>query len=165
MLEVSKICVTPVTLATACVDARPFTYINVSQFPYGTLSCHKTSTFQYHTVAVVISGMFYKWYNKKVMIMVCYIIKPFPLLIERITGPTQTNAQCSCVVLPRCGYRQTFNIRCNKSQNVNVSRLVVIQLSFPIHWSQMLSRKWICSWSSAGRRCSDYIWVINNLIA
>ena len=29
----------------------------------------------------------------------------------------------------------------------------------------MLSREWSCSWSSADRRCSNYIWVINNLIA
>ena len=32
-----------------------------------------------------------------------------------------------------------------------------------IHWSQVLSRKWRCSWSSADRRCSNYIWEINNL--
>ena len=35
----------------------------------------------------------------------------------------------------------------------------------PIHWSQVLSRKWRCSWSSADRRCYNYIWVINNFIA
>ena len=29
----------------------------------------------------------------------------------------------------------------------------------------MLSREWRCSWSSADRRCSNYIWLINNLIA
>ena len=29
----------------------------------------------------------------------------------------------------------------------------------------MLSREWRCSWSSADRRCSNYIWVINNFIA
>ena len=29
----------------------------------------------------------------------------------------------------------------------------------------MLSREWRCSWRSADRRCSNYIWVINNLIA
>ena len=29
----------------------------------------------------------------------------------------------------------------------------------------MLSVEWRCSWSSADRRCSNYIWVINNLIA
>ena len=31
-----------------------------------------------------------------------------------------------------------------------------------IHWSQVLSREWRCSWSSADRRCSNYIWVISN---
>ena len=35
----------------------------------------------------------------------------------------------------------------------------------PIYWSRVLSREWRCSWSSADRRCSNYIWVINNLIA
>ena len=35
----------------------------------------------------------------------------------------------------------------------------------PIHWSQVLSREWRCSWSSADRRCSNYIWVIDNFIA
>ena len=29
----------------------------------------------------------------------------------------------------------------------------------------MLSWEWRCSWSSADRRCSSYIWVINNFIA
>ena len=28
----------------------------------------------------------------------------------------------------------------------------------------VLSREWRCSWSSAGRRCSNYIWMINNFI-
>ena len=36
---------------------------------------------------------------------------------------------------------------------------------YPISWSQVLSWEWRCSWSSADRRCSNYIWVINNLIA
>ena len=34
-----------------------------------------------------------------------------------------------------------------------------------IHWSHVLSWEWRCSWSSADRRCSNYIWVINNFIA
>ena len=29
----------------------------------------------------------------------------------------------------------------------------------------MLSREWRCSWSCADRRCSNYIWVIDNFIA
>ena len=36
---------------------------------------------------------------------------------------------------------------------------------YSIRWSQVLSREWRCSWSSADRRCSNYIWVIDNLIA
>ena len=28
---------------------------------------------------------------------------------------------------------------------------------YPIHWSQLLSREWRCSWRSAGSRCSNYI--------
>ena len=35
----------------------------------------------------------------------------------------------------------------------------------PIHWSKALSREWRCIWSIANRRCSNYIWVINNIIA
>ena len=35
----------------------------------------------------------------------------------------------------------------------------------PVHWSQVLSREWRCSWSSADRRWSNYICVINNFIA
>ena len=35
---------------------------------------------------------------------------------------------------------------------------------FPIHWSQVLSREWRCSWSSTDRRCSNCIWVMNKLI-
>ena len=34
-----------------------------------------------------------------------------------------------------------------------------------IYWNQVLGREWRCSWSSADRRCSNYIWVINNYIA
>ena len=35
----------------------------------------------------------------------------------------------------------------------------------PIHWSQVLNPEWRCSWSSADRRCSNYIWVMNNFFA
>ena len=35
----------------------------------------------------------------------------------------------------------------------------------PIHWSQVLRREWRWSWSNADRRCSNYIWVIDNFIA
>ena len=61
-------------------------------------------------------------------------------------------------------YRQISNISCTKSQNLNVSHLACSCLC-PIHWSQVLSQEWRCSWSSTGRRCSNYIWVFNKLIA
>ena len=35
----------------------------------------------------------------------------------------------------------------------------------PVHWSQVLSKKWRYSWSSTDRRWSKFIWVINNVIA
>ena len=34
-----------------------------------------------------------------------------------------------------------------------------------IYWSHVLSWECRCSWSSADRRCSNYIWVINKYIA
>ena len=34
----------------------------------------------------------------------------------------------------------------------------------PIHCSWVSSIEWRCSWSSADRRCSNFIWVIHNLI-
>ena len=33
-----------------------------------------------------------------------------------------------------------------------------------IHWNQVLSQEWRCSWSSADRQCSNYIWMINGFI-
>ena len=35
---------------------------------------------------------------------------------------------------------------------------------WPIHWSQVLSRDWGCSWSGANKRCYNYIWMIYNVI-
>ena len=42
---------------------------------------------------------------------------------------------------------------------------LVIQHVFCFTRSTTLSRSWRCSWSSADRRCSNYIWVIDNFIA
>ena len=50
-------------------------------------------------------------------------------------------------------YRKIPNITRIKSQHLNDSRLC-----------QGLNREWRCSWSSADRRCSNYIWVINDYI-
>ena len=45
-------------------------------------------------------------------------------------------------------FRQISNISRTNSQNVHLPYLV-LQLFCPIHWSQVLSQEWRCSWSSA----------------
>ena len=61
-------------------------------------------------------------------------------------------------------YLKISNIRPTKSQNSNASRHG-LQLSLCNILKPGLSGEWRCSWSSADRRCSNYIWVINNLTA
>ena len=58
-------------------------------------------------------------------------------------------------------YRQIYHIRRTKSAN---STFLVSSCSSlcAIYWSHLLSGEWRSSWS---RRCSNYIWVINNFIA
>ena len=53
------------------------------------------------------------------------------------------------------------------ASNPKTEMFVILSCSCrcPIHWSQVLSQWWRCSWSSANRRCSNHIWVINNFIA
>ena len=57
-------------------------------------------------------------------------------------------------------YRQASTISCTEFQNLNAS----CSCPCPIHWSQVLSLEWRCSQSTTGRRCSNYIWVINSFI-
>ena len=52
---------------------------------------------------------------------------------------------------------KTSNIRCTPSFD-----LLTDEFSKRV---KTVSWEWRCSWSSADRRCSNYIWVINNLIA
>ena len=82
------------------------------------------------------------------------------MLVLIILHPTPFDFCYNCT-----DYCKLSNISGTKSPNLTVSRLV-LQLSLcPIQWSQVLSREWRCSWSSADRRCSNYIWVIDNFIA
>ena len=60
-------------------------------------------------------------------------------------------------------YRQASNIKRTKFQNLNVSRLSYSCLC-AIYWSPVLSQWWRSSWSSTDRQCSNYIWVITNLM-
>ena len=69
--------------------------------------------------------------------------------------------QCCHDIYQFVSYRKISNIRCTQSQNLNVSHLGLQML----YWSPVLSGEWRCSWSSTDRRCSNCIWVINNLIA
>ena len=64
--------------------------------------------------------------------------------------------------ISQLGYHKISNISLTKSQNLDVFRLGCL---CAIYWSHVLSGEWRSSWSSADRRCSNYIWVINNLIA
>ena len=66
---------------------------------------------------------------------------------------------CTCM-----NYRKTSNISHTKYQNLNFLTSSWSCLC-PIHWSQVLSWEWRCSWSSANRQCSNCISVINKFIA
>ena len=70
----------------------------------------------------------------------------------------QTDLSFYCIENYLC---KTSSISHTNSQNLIVSSCSCLR---SIHWSQVLSWEWRCSWSSADRRCSNYIWVINNLV-
>ena len=59
-------------------------------------------------------------------------------------------------------HSQTSNTSHTKSKNLFL--VSSCRCLCPIHWSQVLSWEWRCSWNSACRRCSNYIWVINKFI-
>ena len=61
-------------------------------------------------------------------------------------------------------YRQISSIERTTPQRLTLSRLG-LQLSLPDPLRPGVKWKWRCSWSSAGRRFSNYIWVISNCIA
>ena len=91
-------------------------------------------------------------------------IKPSPLILHL----------CSVsllISLTHCDIRKVSNISCTKSQNLN-GPCLVLQLSLhncsclcTIYWNRVFSQEWRCSWSSADRRCSNNIWVIDNFVA
>ena len=71
------------------------------------------------------------------------------------------------------GESRSVNSDCRKVSNIKRNQIskfkcfIVSSCSclYSIRWSHVLSWEWRCSWSSAERRCSNYIWVINNLVA
>ena len=74
-----------------------------------------------------------------------------------------------CFACLCCGYNMGTTVKSLIYGTPNPKTYMILVLFCiclcPIYWSQVLSREWRCSWSSAGRRCSNYIWVINNLVA
>ena len=65
---------------------------------------------------------------------------------------------------PVSDHHKISNISRTKSRTLPILVSACSCLS-TLYWSQALSGEWRCSWSSAERRCSKYIWVINNFIA
>ena len=101
--------------------------------------CNKytTSSLPYHRVVLLIQRWF-DWHT------------------HHTTGKTQRgNLQTKKIYM----YCQISNIRGTISNVLSCSCLC------RIHWRQVLSREWRCSWSIACWHCSNYIWVIDNFIA
>ena len=80
------------------------------------------------------------------------------------TSPSQKHNNACTVRVCLVIYLQVANISRAKSQHLKILVLSCGVLC-RIRWSQMSNREWRCSWSSADRRCSNYIWVIDNFIA
>ena len=88
---------------------------------------------------------------------------PYGIILHHRSG--QVKAYCRNGFVPDGTiYHQTSNMRQTMSQNKMflISSCSCLCL---IHGSQVLSREWRCSWSSANRHCSNYIWVIKNFTA
>ena len=62
-------------------------------------------------------------------------------------------------------YRIISNIIRTKFQNLKFFLVSACSCLCAIYWSHVFSAEWRCGWRTADRWCSNYIWVINNLIA
>ena len=93
------------------------------------------------------------------------------LIWATTTYHTLAYIQWGCYkVLRHCqhdNHHQISSMSRTKPKNLNVKFFssCLAAVFAQNHWSQALCREWSCSWSSADRRCSNYIWVINNFIA
>ena len=94
------------------------------------------------------------WYDSRYLFWLIILLRRWwSRLTYREQGP---------ILLAPFNYRQTSNISLTKSRKLHVSCLVLqLFLCNPLK----PGREWRCSWSSADRRCSNYVWVINNFIA
>ena len=91
---------------------------------------------------------------------------PFVMGIHRWAVTLQRDSNAESVLMPwrrlKQHYCQTSDLRRTKSQNVNDLTLV-LQLSAPYPLKSDVESRIRCRWSSAGRRCSNYIKVIKML--
>ena len=92
-----------------------------------------------------------KWTVVIIFIGICVIVHP----TYGKSTPTQVMVW----------YRQATSLFERQYTNTEMSLVSACSCLCAIYWSHILSGEWICSWSNADRRCSNYIWVINNLVA
>ena len=85
-------------------------------------------------------------------------------ILTALMSTILTNWGVCCKYLGE-NYRRISNIRYAPNQKIKMFFVPSCSCFCPIHWSQLLSREWRCSWSSAVRLCFNYIWVINNFTA
>ena len=97
------------------------------------------------------------WFHDDIIFYVFIFFRSWNFTFENCRSKIRRNVK-------KIRYRQSSNIRRTKSQNL-MSLFLSCSCLWPIHWSQVLVREWIYSLNSADRRCSNYIWVINNFIA
>ena len=92
-----------------------------------------------------------------------------PVWYQAINGSNGDNSQMhKCIHYALMTSWSMLLLKYRKISNVRRTKLILVSSRSclcPIHWSQVLCQEWRCGWSSADRRCSNYIWVINNLIA
>ena len=96
-----------------------------------------------------------KWFVKTIFELILYI-----LLFACVTAMsflTYSFFRYTCFT--NHIYHQISNVRRTKPQYLNICSCLYL-----IQWSHVLSQEWRCNCSSADRRCSNYIWVINNFI-
>ena len=91
-----------------------------------------------------------------------HLLSPAPTFIHYHSASDLILQSCHTIV-KEC----TVKYLIKEAPNFKIQMFLVSSCCclYPRRWSQMLSREWRCSWISADRRYSNYIWVMNNLIA
>ena len=117
-------------------------------------------------------GNFYNCLSSQNWLLAHNHVKTFIQIINSLSDPFSILSLCP-FSLKACHLWYAVQKTCTVKPLVEIAPNPKTQLFLisscsclcPIHWSQMLSWEWRCSWSSADRRCFNYIWVINNCIA